>query len=439
MNLSIKRLPHSSAEIAITFPHDAVKNELQKAAEELSASLDIPGFRKGKAPYEKVKERVGEFAVYERAAELLIRKQYAEVLQVAAEEEKKSGRPFEPVGAPEIAITKLAPGSDLAYTITLAVMPEILLPDYQSMARCVMQGKKEETVSEKEAEDAVRWLLESRAKYITVSQPAEKGNAIEIDFETFMDGVRLEHGDSKAHPFVLGEGKFIPGFEDELVGMSAGETKEFSLVAPNDYFEKNIAGKKLDFKVSVKLVERREVPEFSDEFARGLGNNFAGAEDAKKSIREGLALEKQKKEQERLRVKMIDEIANAVFIDPPQVLLDAEKKKMIEELRQGIERMGLKWDQYLINIKKTEDELKKGWNKDALRRVTIALVLREIADKESIKPADEEVQEEANKIVLQSGFTDEQIKKIDKVSLKQYAYGIVRNEKVFAFLENIKK
>lgn len=435
MNLSIKRLPHSSVEIAIVFPHDAVKNELQKAAEEISASLDIPGFRKGHVPYEKIKEQVGEFAVYEAAAELLIRKQYGEVLQVAAEEEKKSGRPFEPVGAPEITITKLAPGSDLVYTITLGVISEIQLPDYQSMVRRIMQEKKEEHVLEKEIDDAIKWLVESRAKYITVSQPAEKGNALEIDFETFLDGVRLEQGDSKGHPLVLGEGKFIPGFEDELVGMKEGETKEFSLVAPGDYFEKNIAGKKLDFKVSVKLVQRREVPEFSDEFARGLGNNFTGVDDAKKSIREGLTVEKQKKEQERLRVKIIDEIADAVSIDPPHVLLDAEKTKMLQELRQGIERMGLKWDQYLINIKKTEDELKKGWDKDALRRVKIALVLREIADKENIRPADEEIREEINKIVMQSGFSPNEVKKIDKEALKQYAYGIVRNEKVFEFLE----
>ncbi len=439
MNLSIKRLPHSSLEIAVTFPHDAVKNELQKAAEELSNSLDIPGFRKGKVPYERVKEKVGEFAVYEHAAELLIRKRYSEALEQAAEEEKKSGRRFEPVGAPEITITKLAPGVGLEFTITLGTMPEIQLPEYQSIANRVMQEKKEEKVSEKEVEEAVKWLRESRAKYVTVSQPAEKGNACEIDFETFLDGVRLEQGDSKGHPLILGEGKFIPGFEDELVGMSVGETKEFSLVAPNDYFEKNIAGKKLDFKVTMKLVQQCELPEFSDEFVRGLGNNFTSADEAKKSIIEGLTAEKEKKEHNRLRVKVIDTIADAVFIDVPQVLLDAEKKKMVEELRQGIKRMGLQLDQYLMNIKKTEDDLEKGWDKDAQRRVKIALVLRAIADKENIVPTDEEVQEEGNKIIVNSGFGEQEIKKIDKESLKQYAYGIVRNEKVFAFLETIKK
>lgn len=434
MNLSIKKLPHSSLEIAVTFPHDAVKNELPKVAEEISASLDIPGFRKGKAPYEKVKERVGEFAVYERAAELLIRKRYPEVLKYADEEEQKFGRIFEPVGAPEITITKLAPGEDLELKIVLGMMPEIQLPDYQSIARRVMQEKKEEKVSEKEVEDAVKWLRESRASYVTVSQPAEKGNACEIDFETFIDGVRLEQGNSKGHPLVLGEGKFIPGFEDTLVGMSNGETKEFFLVVPKDYFEKNIAGKKLDFKVTMKLVQQRELPDFSDEFVRGLGN-FTTAEDARKNITEGLALEKQKKEQDRLRVKMIDAIADAVRIDVPQVLIDAEKKKMVEELRSGIERMGMQWDQYLINIKKTEDDLKKGWDTDAERRVKIALVLRVIADKENIMPTDEEVQEEASKIIAHSGFDEQKIKKIDKESLKQYAYGIVRNEKVFKFLE----
>lgn len=438
MNLSMKRLPHSALEIAVTFPHDAVQKELSKAAEDISASLDIPGFRKGHVPYEKVKEKVGEFAVYERAAELLIRKRYAEVLDRAAEEEQKSGRTFEPVGSPEITITKLAPGSDLEFTITLGVMPEMKLPDYQSITRRVLQEKKEEDVSEKEIDDAVQWLRESRASYVTVSQPAEKGSAVEIDFETFVDGVRLEQGDSKAHPLVLGEGKFILGFEDELVGMKAGETKEFSLTAPKDYAEKNLADKKLDFKVTMKLVQRRELPEFSDEFARGLGN-FASAEDARRSILEGLGMEKKKKEQDRIRVKIIDTIAETVHIDVPHVLLDAEKKKMLEELRQGIERMGLKWDQYLINIKKTEDDLKKGWDTDAIRRVKIALALRAIADMEHIVPTDEEVEQEANKIVLQSGVSEQDIKKIDKESLKHYAYGMVRNEKVFAFLETVKK
>src|SRR3989338_594307 len=333
MDYSTKTLPYSQLEILVNVPHDELKPFLEKAAVLISEEKPIEGFRPGKAPHEIVRQKFGEYAIYEKAAKNYIEKNYPKILEESLGANKKSekqklevgsqklevGASPEPIGQPEIAITKLAPGSDWEFKITLSLMPVLTLPDYKKIASSISKEKKMSEVSEKEVEDTLNFIKESRASLITVSRPAEIGDAVEIDFETFDGFTKLKGLEAERHPLVLGEKKTIPGLEEELVGMAAGEMKEFSVKLPDNFQDKTLAGKNVTFKTKMNLVQERKLPELTDEFAKGLGK-FSGVENLRININEGILLEKEKKEKERLRIKIADEIAAKTAAEIPEIL-----------------------------------------------------------------------------------------------------------------------
>ncbi|KKS37766.1 MAG: Trigger factor [Parcubacteria group bacterium GW2011_GWA2_42_14] len=446
MNYQTKTLPRSQIEILVNVPRDELKPFLEKAAILLTQEKPLEGFRPGRAPLEIVKQRFGEYAIYERAAKLYIEKNYPKIFDETLHKNSETVQDtLEPIGQPEITITKLAPGSELEFKIILSLLPSIALPDYKKIASSVSQEKKTPEVSEKEVEDTLNFIRESRASLITVSRPAQFGDAVEIDFETFDGITKLNGFESKSHPLVLGEKKTIPGLEEKLIGMVAGEIKEFSVKLPDNFHDKaltqgpagqvsRLAGKNITFKTKMNLVQERKLPELTDEFAKGLGK-FSGVENLRISISEGIMLEKERKEKERLRIKIADEIATKTTAEITEILINSELEKMVSELKNGVKRMGLKFDEYLSNLKKSAGDLKLDWVKDAERRVKIALVLRKIAKEEKIEPTEEEVQNEINRFISYSGMPEKETKKIDKKQIFEYAYGIARNEKVFQFLE----
>lgn len=432
MKQEFKSLPNSEAEIAVALVFSEFEPFLKKAATFISEEMEIEGFRRGKAPYEIIVKRIGEMRIYGSAANLAVEKFYSEVMKRLMEEKKD----FTPIGRPEITITKLAPGNDLEYKIKISVLPVFELPDYKSIAKKVMTDRKETIVSEEEVKKFLNSLADSRATALLVDRPIQKGDLAEIDFEVRKDSVLIEGGHSKNHPLVIGEGRFIPGFEDKLVGMQKDEEKSFDLKMPDDYHEKSIASFMLNFKVKVGSVKERTTPELNDEFAKSLGK-FSSLDEFKKNVREGIIFEKENKESERLRIAIADEIASTTKMDLPQVLIDAELEKMVSELKRGIENMQMKWEEYLLQIKKSEEDLKKEWDGQARRRVKIALCLAKIARAEKIESDEEEVRKAADKFLSQYGSAEEAKKNIDEEALMDYARGIVRNEKVFEFLENL--
>ena len=434
MNYSVINLPKSEIEIEITLLVAEFEPYVKRAAVSISERVEIEGFRTGKAPYEVVKSKVGEQAIYEEAAELAVRKTYPETVRETMDKRQEAGEDFTPIGKPEITITKLAPGNELMYKVRIALLPHVSLPDYKTIAKKARGKRQEATVSDEETDKAVQWLRESRATLVTVSRKAEKGDRVEVDFEIRHHGVKVEGGESRNHPLVLGEGKFLPGFEDNLAGMAPGERKEFALAAPHDWSDRTWAGKTLDVSAQMRLVQERTVPELTDEFAHGLGD-FASVDALKKSVREGLLAEKREKETQRIRGLMMEEIAGQARMEIPEVLTAGETEKMLSELKSGIEEMGMKWEDYLTHIKKTPEELRGEWRQEAERRTRIALVLREIARQEHIEPAEEEITARANRSLAQYGSPDGAQKQVDAQGLKEYARGILKNEKVFELLE----
>lgn len=437
MRHELVSLKNSEIEITVTIPFAEFEPHVKKAGAKVSEEVEIEGFRRGKAPYEKVKERVGEYKIYERAAEEAIRTTYPKILKEVLDElGKKNGRETVPLGRPEITITKLTLGNELEYKVRLAVLPEVKLPDYKAIAARVLKNKQSVQVSDAEVDKTVDWIRESRLQLVAVDRPAQKDDQIEVDFEVRHGGVKIEQGESRNHPIIIGKGKFIPGFEDRLVGMKAGDEKEFTLKAPDTWHEKSLAGKALDFKVMAKSVQERKLPELNDEFAQRLGN-FLSVEDLKKSVREGISQEKEEKEKQRIQALVVDEIGTATTIEIPEVLKRSELQKMFAELKSGVEGMGMKWEDYLLHVKKTEKELVDEWGPEAERRVRAALVLREIANREKIDASKEEIEARANQFLRQFKSAEGAEKNIDPGELYEYTKGVLRNEKVFEFLEKM--
>ncbi len=428
MKVDIKKLPHSEVELNFELDPKEWGVFIDEAAKEIGQGITLDGFRPGKAPKEKLIEKIGWGKVLEKAAESAARRSYVQAL---------IDYKIEAIGLPKIEIKKIAPDNPFEFTAQVAIIPEIKLPDYKMIASQEPLPKEESLkVTDQEKESSLEWLRQSRAKFITVSRPSATGDRIEIDFVVKKDGQIISGGQSQNHPLVIGENKFIPGFEENLIGLKEGEEKNFSLVFPEDYSQKDLAGQLVDFEIKMKLVQERQLPELNDDFARSLGN-FKDLEQLKKSIESGLTEEKRIKAKDAWRIKVLENISQKIDVDLPEILINNELDKMIKELEVSLEQMGLKLADYLKNIKKEERDLREEWTAKARERVLAALVLETIALQEKIIVTDAEAEEETNKFLLRFKDIAQAESQIDIKRLLEYNKSRLRNEKVFEFLENL--
>jgi len=428
MKTEIKNLPKSEVEILVELDPLEWGKFVDEAARTLAREVKIEGFRPGNAPKEMVEQKIGQGHILEAAADLAVRRTYIKIL-----EEKN----IDAIGKPEVHVLKVAMGNPFEFKIKTAVLPPIKLADYKKIAKADKPKTKEQIkVEEKEIADSLEWLKKSRTKYATVVRPAQKGDRAEVDFIAKHNGQMIANGESKNHPLVIGEGKFVPGFEDQLVGLKENETKSFSLVFPEDFAQKDLAGKLIEFEVKMNLVQEPQTPELNDEFAKSLGK-FESLEALKNNIKEGMAIEKENKEKEVWRAKVLQEIVKKSTMEMPEILIQAELAKMEQEFKENLMQMGLEYEQYLKNIKKTEQDLKKDWLPKAVERAQAGLILRAIADQEKVEVTGQEAEEEVNHIIKHYPDWDSVKEKIDMDQLAEYTKNRLKNEKVFEFLEKI--
>jgi trigger factor len=428
MKADIKNLPQSEIEILFELDPSEWGEFINEAAKELSREVKIDGFRPGQAPKNLVEQKVGLGKILEAAADLAVRQTWRDFVL-----EKN----IEVIGAPEIQVLKVAADNPFEFKAKVAVMPEVKMGDYQKIAKKTKPRKKEEIkVEEKEVKEALNWLKKSRAKYITVSRSAQLGDRVEIDFKVKENGRIIEGGESKNHPLILGEGRFVPGFEENLPGLKENEEKKFTLAFPADFKLPDLAGKTLDFEIKMNLVQESQLPELDDDFAKSLGD-FSNLAVLQVNVQEGLSVEKEQREKEIWRAKVLAEIVKDSQVELPEILIKSETEKMIQEFKASLVEMGLEMEIYLQNIKKTLPELKEEWWPKAKERVRSALVLREIARLEKIDISPVEVEEEINKILARYPDSETVKNQIDTEQLMEYTKGRLKNEKVFQFFENL--
>jgi len=321
----------------------------------------------------------------------------------------------------------------------VAVMPEISVSDgYKKEIKKINEefSKKTFQANEEDLKLELEKLAGSRVKLVTVRREAKSGDSVEIDFEVLVGGVPIENGKSKNHSLIVGRGVFIPGFEDQIIGMKEGEEKEFELSFPLDYHKKDLAGKNADFKVKMSLVQERQLPEVDDDFAKSLGN-FENLEALRKNMREGMEHENKHKAQDERRVKYIDKIIEQSEVDLPEILIREETDKMMHEFEHQIQSMGMSLDDYLLKLKKDRKELEKDWQDQARKRVISALVISRIAQDEEIKADTKEVEDEMNKTLAYYKQVKDAEKNIDMERLYSYSKNTLENEKVFEYLEKL--
>lgn len=429
MKIELKKLPKSQVELTVEIPAEKWKHYHDHAVKCLANHVKIPGFRPGKADAKTIEKNLGPAAIMEEIAEHAVNETYPEAIRE---------NNLIPVGQPKVEITKLAPDNDIVYKAVLSVIPPIALSeDYKK--KLTEQGIKLETpkAEEKEIKESIEYLLNSRAKTATVERSAQKGDRVEIDFETRLDKVKIEKGESKHHPLIIGRSNFLPEFETNIIGMKTGEEKEFDVRFPKDYYQKQLADKNVSFKVKMNLVQEVITPKFDDEFAKSLGH-FKDVKELEKSMTEGIVTEKTKTEKEKFRTKIVEFLIKTYGTkELPDVLVDSEVDRMLIEFKHNVEQNGMKFEDYLSQINKTEADLKKTWRVTAEGRINNYLITHEIVKQEKIKVSEEEVSEYANKILTNYKNLKEAEKKIDAEKLRSNVYDILITEKVLVFLEDL--
>jgi len=420
MQHTAKKLDKSQVELIITVsPLDYTK-DMQAAAIRLSERATIHGFRPGKAPYDVVKQNLGEIKILEEALQSIVEKNY----HAAVTAEK-----LDTIGMPEITIEKMAPGNDFVFKAVAALLPAVTLPDLSK----IKVEKKAVHVGEKEVEDVLKSLTKMQGKEVIKEGAANKEDKIVVAMKMTNNKVVVEGGEAKAHQVYLSEPHYIPGFAEQLVGLKKGEIKEFSLKFPDEHYQKHLAGKNIDFHITVSDVYSVEYPEINDAFAATLGQPSLIA--LKELLQTNLTKEAENKEAQRLEAELLEKaIEVTTFGEIPDVLLNSEKQKMFYELKGNLEKQGISMENYLKDLKKTEQEIHEDFAVRAALRVKAALLSREIAKTNNIKVEKEELDKEVENIKSTYQNDPKVAEALKRPDVLDTLAATIQNRKVVAFL-----
>ncbi len=370
MNVTLNNPSPTSVELTIELSVEEVKPYLQAAAKRISQEIDIAGFRKGHAPYDLVAGRVGETTIYEEAFGAIVEKTYP---QAVDQHELKV------VGRASIDRLKLAAGNPVIYKATVGLMPTVELGDYSSLHI----PQPEVALDQEKYDRTVKDLRQAYASQAAVDRPAALGDMLNLDFAITVDGVAIEGGQATKQEIRLEKGAFVEDFLNNLVGMSAGESKQFSMKFPKTYHAKALQGKTGDVTATVHTVLEVTLPEWNDEFAKTL--QFESLEQLEQSIKERIMQELQQESVRTWENDIVQAIVKqATISDLPDNMIDEEVAKMISEMKQDLSRQQMKFEDYLTHLKKTEAELESEFRPMAVERLQAALVLRELAVAEKI-------------------------------------------------------
>lgn len=423
MKITAEELPKSQVKLCITLPPERFDRCYQFALREASKKTTIEGFRKGRAPEHLVEQQMGKDALLRDASEIAVQQS----LQDALAQEK-----IEAVGRPEITVQKAAPGNEFLYDAIVSRFPSFTLPDYSTLSG----AQKPKTIEENDIDKQLKMIQNTRAKLTAVTRPAQKRDMVEIDFEVRVNGAKIEGGESKRHPFILGEGKFIPGFEDHIVGMQAQETKTFDLAFPKDYHVKHYAGNVGRFTVTVHSIQERELPELNDAFAQSLGP-YKVLKEIRDAIQKQLEQEERHRAKNRFRDSLAEQLIKDLTIEVPDILIESEVDRMIHDLEHQLQETGMTLEKYFEHLNKTREQVVQELEPAAKKRVISFLALREVAHKEQFSVSDDEVNVEYAKLLAAYPNQEEIQKQINEEGTKKALKDQLLIEKVFNTLEKI--
>lgn len=400
MSATINKLPKSQVEFTITVPYaDYIKAE-KKAIEEISKEIKVDGFRSGSIPENIVREKAGPATIQSVTLEHIIPMTYANAVKE---------HDIQVIAHPKVDIKSHIEkeGDDFVYTAVVAVMPEVKLGDYKKI-----KVKKEKVeVTDKELNETLEMIVNRFAEWKDADRASKMGDRVEVDFEGFdEDGKSIPNTASKNHPIVLGSKAMVPGFEEALVGLKAGDEKEFKVEFPKDYHAKEMKGRKVTFKSKVVRVEEKLTQELNEAMIEKATGQKQSVEDFKKRVSEDLEREMTQRVQSEVDNKVVQEIINITTVELPDSLIEEEIGLLKEERKQAVTRQGLTWEQYLQHIKKTDEDFAKDHQKPAEERLKARLGVNQIIKNEKVEASEEDVEKRIQEIA--GAYPDEQKSKV---------------------------
>lgn len=383
--------------LTVTVPKEEVDKGLDKAFKKVVKQINVPGFRKGKMPRPLFEQRFGVESLYQDALDFILPEAYGNAVEEAE---------INPVDRPEIDVTQMEKGKELIFEATVTVEPEVELGDYKGLSI----EKQDREVTDEEFNQAIEDAVSRQAELTVKEGEIAEGDVVNINFDGYVDGEAFEGGQAEGYDLEIGSGSFIPGFEEQLIGLKANDSKDVVVTFPEEYHAEELAGKEATFKCEVNEVKSKEIPELDDELAQELDESVSTVDEYKEKLRKDLEEAKVNQAKATEKEEAITKATDNAKVDIPEAMVNTELDRMMQEFEQRISQQGLNLELYYQFSGQSEEELKAQMKEDAEKRVKTNLTLRAIADAENIEVSDADVEAEFAKMSEQFGLSVEDIK-----------------------------
>ncbi|WP_239702936.1 MULTISPECIES: trigger factor [unclassified Mammaliicoccus] len=383
--------------LTVTVPKEEVDKGLDKAFKKVVKQINVPGFRKGKMPRPLFEQRFGVESLYQDALDFILPEAYGNAVEEAE---------INPVDRPEIDVTQMEKGKELIFEATVTVEPEVELGDYKGLSI----EKQDREVTDEEFNQAIEDAVSRQAELTVKEGEIAEGDVVNINFDGYVDGEAFEGGQAEGYDLEIGSGSFIPGFEEQLIGLKANDSKDVVVTFPEEYHAEELAGKEATFKCEVNEVKSKEIPELDDELAQELDESVSTVDEYKEKLRKDLEEAKVNQAEATEKEEAITKATDNAKVDIPEAMINTELDRMMQEFEQRISQQGLNLELYYQFSGQSEEELKAQMKEDAEKRVKTNLTLRAIADAENIEVSDADVEAEFTKMSEQFGLSVEDIK-----------------------------
>ena len=417
-----EKLEGNEGTLTITVPAKEFDKALDEAFKKVSKEVQVPGFRKGKIPRQMFEQRFGVESLYQDALDMVLPHAYGHAVEETG---------ISPVDQPEVEVEEIEKGKDLVLKMTVTVEPEVKLGEYKGLEA----EKVEDEVTDAEVDEQIEAMLAQYADLVVKEEgEVAEGDIVNLDFEGFLNDEPFEGGKAEGHELEIGSGQFIPGFEEQLVGLKSGDEKDLDITFPEEYHAEELAGKPVVFKVKINEIKQKETPEFNDAFVKEELEGFDAdtAEGVKESIKKDLVAAKEEEADFKMKESLVSQASDNAEIDVPEAMVRNEQDRMLQEFEQRLSQQGLNLELYEQLTGQGADAMREQMKEDALKRVRTSLTLGAIAEAEGITVDDSDVDNELNKLAEQFNMPAEDVKKVlgDLSVLK----ADVMNQKAIDFL-----
>lgn len=400
MTAKWEKLEGNSGVLTVEVASERFDSALDEAFKKVVKSVNVPGFRKGKIPRKIFEQRFGVESLYQDALDLILPGAYSEAIDEIG---------IEPVDQPDIDIEQIEKGKNLIFKATVTVKPEVKLGQYKGL-----EVEEESTeVTDEEVDNELKNLQERNADLVAIEEgEVIEGDTAVIDFEGFVDDEPFEGGKGENYSLEIGSGQFIPGFEEQLVGTKIGDEVDVNVTFPEEYHAPDLAGKSALFKVKVHEIKRKELPELDDDFAIDVDDEVETLDELKAKIKERMKTAKEQDADMKKKDSLVEQATENAEIDVPEVMIQTETERMLQEFEQRLQSQGMTLDLYYQFTQTDEEGMKAQFLEDAEKRVKMNLTLEAIADAENIEVTEEDIDKEIENMAEMFQRSAEEIKQI---------------------------